>query len=370
MLRHALKLIWNRKRANGLIVTELVIAFLIVFVVSAVGAHALYKWRLPLGYEWHDTLEIGLSRGGQWTEEDGLALRRLLATLRNQPEILWAHTGMPLFRNWRWSTAIANNGKRAQTLVNEMTDGAPQDLGVRLVEGRWFNAGDASDAVFPLLIDERSRDVLFPQGVVLGADINPHDPEDEDQREWRVLGVFSAFRQMGEFTVLKPYMIGRFPIEDLSRSASVLEVRTRPGTPIEFEERLQRIIEAEAPSWELSITPLTKLRDERIRDVVMPLTISGLIATFLLLLVAFGLFGVLWQNVTRRTDELGLRRALGATRRRIYHQVVLETVLLAALLRSPTWRSSVSPSTTSRSSATPSSSSRAPSSSPGCSGCG
>jgi len=331
MLRHVLKLIWNRKAANGLIVAELVIAFLIVFVISALGAHTLYKWRLPLGFDWTDCVEVGISRGGQWTDDDGLTLRRMLATLRDQPEIEWAHTGMPLFRNWRWTTMVQSEGTRVQTMVNEMTDGGPEALGVELLEGRWFDEGDAAEDVFPVVIDERLRDALFPDGVRLGADINDADPEDEDLRAWRVLGVFRAFRQMGEFTVLKPYLIGRFPSEKLSQSAEAITVRTRPGTPIDFEERLQRVIEAEAPQWELSITPLSKLRERQIRDVVIPLAISGLVAGFLLLMVAFGLFGVLWQNVTRRTDELGLRRALGSTRKRIYQQIVIETVLMASL---------------------------------------
>jgi len=331
MLRHAVKLIWNRKRANGLIVTELVIAFLIVFIVSALGAHTLYKWRLPLGFEWEETVEVMMSRGGRWTEDDGLTLRRLLATVRDQPEVEWAHSTMPLFRNWRWTTSVAHEGQSTQTMLSAMTDGAPQDLGVELLEGRWFDEGDAAEGVFPVLIDERLRDSLFPDGVILGANINKTDPEDSDQREWRVIGVFRAFRQMGEFTALKPYLIGRFATEDLEESTETLAVRLQAGTPIDFEERLQRIIEAEAPHWKLSITPLSKLRERQIKDYVLPLAISGLVAGFLLLMVAFGLFGVLWQNVTRRTDELGLRRALGSTRRRIYQQIVLETVVMAGL---------------------------------------
>ena len=52
---------------------------------------------------------------------------------------------------------------------------------------------------------------------------------------------------------------------------------------------------------------------------------------FLLLMVSFGLFGVLWQNTTRRIPELGLRRATGATTGDIAGQIVLEQVLLCLL---------------------------------------
>ena len=47
--------------------------------------------------------------------------------------------------------------------------------------------------------------------------------------------------------------------------------------------------------------------------------------------VALGLIGVLWQNVTRRAREFGLRRAAGASQRDIQRQVLMEITLTAAL---------------------------------------
>ncbi len=47
-------------------------------------------------------------------------------------------------------------------------------------------------------------------------------------------------------------------------------------------------------------------------------------------MVAFGLFGVLWQNTTRRIPEIGLRRALGASAGNIYRQIIAEQFLLSS----------------------------------------
>jgi putative ABC transport system permease protein len=55
------------------------------------------------------------------------------------------------------------------------------------------------------------------------------------------------------------------------------------------------------------------------------------VAAFLMLMVALGLTGVVWQNVTQRTREIGLRRAKGATARRIHRQIVGELVLMTTL---------------------------------------
>jgi putative ABC transport system permease protein len=53
-----------------------------------------------------------------------------------------------------------------------------------------------------------------------------------------------------------------------------------------------------------------------------------LVAAFLMLMVALGLFGVLWQAVTQRTRELGLRRAKGAAKVNVRRQILGEIAVM------------------------------------------
>jgi putative ABC transport system permease protein len=59
--------------------------------------------------------------------------------------------------------------------------------------------------------------------------------------------------------------------------------------------------------------------------------VGGVVAAFLLADGGFGLVGVLWQNVVRRTRELGLRRAAGATRGDVRRQISMELLLFTTL---------------------------------------
>jgi putative ABC transport system permease protein len=63
----------------------------------------------------------------------------------------------------------------------------------------------------------------------------------------------------------------------------------------------------------------------------MPLVIGAVVAGFLILMVGLGLVGVLYQNVVRRTSELGLRRALGASGASVRRQVLAELLALTTL---------------------------------------
>jgi putative ABC transport system permease protein len=64
---------------------------------------------------------------------------------------------------------------------------------------------------------------------------------------------------------------------------------------------------------------------------MVPLVVVGIIAAFMLVMVAFGLFGALWQNTTQRIPEIGLRRAIGASAGQIYRQIVAEQFLLSSV---------------------------------------
>ena len=63
--------------------------------------------------------------------------------------------------------------------------------------------------------------------------------------------------------------------------------------------------------------------------MLVPLIILSIIAGFLIINVALGLFGVLWYNINKRRGEIGLRMAVGATRDSVSRQLVYEALILA-----------------------------------------
>ncbi|HUO84884.1 MAG TPA: FtsX-like permease family protein, partial [Thermoanaerobaculia bacterium] len=98
-----------------------------------------------------------------------------------------------------------------------------------------------------------------------------------------------------------------------------------------FEEDLVKRLQSLAPDWSFTVQTLERSRDFWLRLQLAPLMVGGVIAGFLVLMVGLGLTGILWQSVTRRTSELGLRRAVGASAREIHLQILTEVLILVSL---------------------------------------
>ena len=65
MIRHLFTLMWNRKRANGLLLLEIVLAFVVLFAVGSVGVYNWRNYRTPLGFAYEHVWEVDMNPGIQ-----------------------------------------------------------------------------------------------------------------------------------------------------------------------------------------------------------------------------------------------------------------------------------------------------------------
>lgn len=79
------------------------------------------------------------------------------------------------------------------------------------------------------------------------------------------------------------------------------------------------------------ITTQEAVRDSRINQETMFAMLCGALAVLAVLLSCIGLYGLMAYNVARRTGEIGIRMALGATRGHIAWPTLREAVLLAVV---------------------------------------
>jgi len=344
MIRQLVKLCWNRKRAQALVVVEVFFSFLVLFAVLTVAVYNLDNYRRPLGFDYHDVLNVNVTSLTEAFSTLGGAApspveesRRLAREVRGLDAVeAVAAMMVPAFDLTGMSDSVEYEGRRIDSFNNEVTDDFAQVMRLEVTQGRWFEAADDALACDPVLINERLRRELFGAGDPLGKNIAPKPDEHalrhdggQAPRELRVVGVFTDFREDGELSGPEPYFLRRSRIAGADAKPYYnLVVRVRPGTPAAFEETLMNRLRAVSPGRTFQVDPLAKTRRSMMRMKLVPILAAGLIAGFMLIMVALGMVGVLWQSVARRRREIGLRRAIGATGRGVSLQVLGELLVV------------------------------------------
>ena len=352
MFNHALKLVWNRRRANALVAIEIAAAFVVTFVLLALALNLWSAWRQPLGFEFEDVWSVQVSQeatGGFAMfamRNDGV--EEILGDVRNalsalpQSQLVESIEMTP-FVNFRWNTAYgADEDNVILTNMNRLTTTGMQAIGVQLLAGRWFEPADDGADYRAVLVNRTFAERAFGslEGV-LNQQISFPDPDRnldalpewqqrEARRIARAVGVIEDFRQWGELQESQPYAIQQHEPSAVRGATFSLFVKVTPGTDAGFEENIIATVESTAPGWTAQVSSWEQLRATRNANTLLPIKISSTVGVFFIALVVMGLIGVVWQDVVRRTQEIGLRRALGASAAGVRRQIQLEMLVVGA----------------------------------------
>lgn len=329
MIRHLFVLVWNRKRTNALLAAELFVSFLVLFGVVTTAVYTARKWSLPVGVVYRDVIDVEIDTQGErrkLTPADSELFRQVAAAARALPEVEGVAAGNPApFTQSSWRTDFRlENGRQVRYAAGAVTDEWADVLSLQVTRGRFFSReDDAAKGFRPMVITEQLAHEVFGDADPIGKELGERAPDGSEEEPYKVVGVLAAYRQNGELDEPIGYGLQRLRW-DGERSTDHMLVRVRPGTTAAFEERLVKTLQNVAKDWAFRAQPLSASREVTNRLYVVPLILLGGIAGFFALMVALGLIGVLWQNVTQRTREIGLRRAKGAAAANVRRQVIGE----------------------------------------------
>lgn len=360
MIRHLLKLVWSRRRANALVAVEMLVSFLVLFGVTTLATTYAHNYRQPVGFDYRHVWRLDVDRPrptslplpGEATagadEAEIETFRQLLAALRSLRGVEAVATAGPSpFSQSSNTRDYERNGRRISYRTAWVSDDFAAVMGLAIKRGRSFTREDDAATWEPVVVNERMAREVFgnedPIGKDIGAiqrqgggDAAPAGAPPEPER--RVVGVIEAYRQEGEYDAPDNYVLERQRLDaaDAERPGApavpgTVLLRVAPGAGADLEQRVGATARAVARGWTFRVEPLPVARDRVSRFYIAPLAVVGLVAAFLAIMVALGLTGVLWLAVTRRTREIGLRRAAGATRGDVRFQVLGEIVVLTSL---------------------------------------
>lgn len=234
---------------------------------------------------------------------------------------------------------IHAEGMKSDAKVLGLSSRQPVVSSVPIQEGRFFDANEEENHAQVAVIGERVRRDLFGYGPALGRLIKVNEL-------WlEVIGVLSPESGTGEqdgipagsteneIWIPVTTAMRKFDREPLEAPLDELIVKLRPGTDSrQAAEQIELLLDrlhGGANDYEL-VVPEALLeqarRTQRIFNIVM-----GSIAGISLLVGGIGIMNIMLASVLERTREIGVRRALGATKRDIRAQFVIESFAISFL---------------------------------------
>lgn len=339
MIRHLLRLAWNRKGKNALLSLEILIAFLVLLVVMVVFVAGGSYLRRPLGYDYRNVLVVeirdDISGDDTFSEDQKARTNAMIGALRAVPGVLKVAGAMnpPMSVGGNSSRMDGDGGRVVEFSFEEVTDDFADTMNVRLAAGRWFGPEDDGSPDRPVVINRRLAMTALNDPSPIGRDLLGDAKREPGERRMVIVGVVEDFRFGGEMSLPGNFVLERKRLDDpKSRPPETLLLAFDPGRQEGLEKRVEDTARASAPGWRCSVKPLATYRTQALRRGLAPALAVTLVATFLLAMVAMGLAGVFWQSIAQRRSEIGVRRAAGATTALVVRQIVGEVWAMVSLV--------------------------------------
>jgi putative ABC transport system permease protein len=202
-----------------------------------------------------------------------------------------------------------------------------QAIGMRLMEGRTFNDSDGAGTQPVALINQTAMKKFWPGQNPIGTRFKLDGP----QAPWMtIVGIVSDVRQAGLDEAARPEIYLPYDQHDFF-APSYFAVRMA-GDPMSVASAVREQIWAVDRDQPVTgVMPLEQMLSDYLAPRELQSSLLGGFAGFALLLAALGIYAVLAFSVTQRTQEIGVRVALGAQQRDILRGVLAQGLKLAGI---------------------------------------
>jgi predicted permease len=315
-----------------LVVFQLALSLLLV-VSAGLFVRTLQKLRsIDAGFDRQHVLLLGLDAVATGYKDPQLAdvYRRLLVEVEAVPGVRSASlSGVGLMGGRSRTCCITVPGyipasdERMEIRTNDVTPSYFDTVGMTLREGRNFTEQDRAGKRQLVIVNEAFARRYFNAGSAVGRSFSFGQ-----KSMMQIVGVVRDARYDGLREPAPPLVF--FPLTDNLRRLSSLEVRTT-SDPRAVTSLVHRAVARVEPRLSVrAATTIAQLVDSSLAREKLMALLSGFFGTLALGLACLGLYGLMAYLVARRTNEIGIRMAMGAGRRQVVGMVLREAALLVA----------------------------------------
>ncbi|MBB5394364.1 ABC transporter permease [Mucilaginibacter sp. AK015] len=330
MFKHLFKMIWNKKKQNSLLIVEILLSFLVIFAVFSFALNSYNNYAKPMGFNYNHVWAISYNHTLETNNPDSVTMvyQNLLRDIKSMPLVVdagYASSNIP-FSNNHMSTGLTSNGIEVHNVNNFFMDENYLDvMGAKMLAGRWYNKADRVSNTKILVINKMLKEKIFGKAEAVGKTFGD---KAEDKR--KIIGVIDDIKTDGDY---QSPTYGLYNLQDTAayKWMGKILVKVAPQADAAFEGKLYKLMAGRLKKSNIEIEHLDNKLVAYNKFTLVPLIILSIVAAFLIINVALGIFGVLWYNINKRRGEIGLRRAVGAPGSSVSAQLVSEAIILATL---------------------------------------
>jgi len=329
MIKHSFKIIWNQKKKNVYIISELFILFMVLLISSIYLIEKYELYTGGVGANIEDAFYLNLREKDGQRVDCKDKLKNMLIDLESLPDVKkvsYSYFSIPYIWSMSSSYVKYDTLKTSRAVIREADEHFAEVLGLNILAGHWLE-NDYEGANPQIVIDIQVAEKLF------GSIDNAINKVVEIVGKKQVVGVYEKLKR-NEYEENYPSCF--FLLDQTNMMGVDVVLKCKDGKmvpPSQISKIIFSYFNKDSYAIRYASTMEAKKREVNSGKRVEIVMVS-FVAVFLVINIILGMIGIFGYSVKRRKAELGLRRAVGSSAHKIHYLLLLEswTLTIFALI--------------------------------------